>query len=274
MELVNREPPLRLTIGEIAFAVAQLYSYEKAVKLVSTQFEVDRVDDALLMIQTSGQSLHARELATQLVPRVELAPPLVEIGKVLGSSEWLLRCTRTAPAGDTESLLLHFSASGVLAHEVVSEHVQRLARLRDLGALVGRAAELFQLSHVDGQLPSLRLAKDVFDAIWTSTDAAAIEALLGRGREPGAAGLIRSGLAGDLASPRWKGGISRTHYPRGGEHEVGACLYLAAGQRTWLLVPDSPVSVLVTEATRQRFADAAVQAIERIPAGERVFGKP
>jgi hypothetical protein len=271
MELVSQEQPLRLTIGEIAFAVAQLYSYEKAVKLVSTQFEVERIDDALLMIQTSGQSLHARELATQLVPRVELTPPLAAIGKVLGSSEWLLRCSRTAPGGDTDSLLLHLSASGVLAHEVVSEHVQRLVRLRDPGALLGRAAALFQLSHTESQLPSLRLAKGTFDAIWTSSDAAAVEAQLIETRSPGAPGLVRAGLASDLASPRWKGGMSKTHYPRGGEVDVGACLYLAAGERTWLIVPDSPVSVLVTEATRQRFADAAMQVIERVPAGERVF---
>jgi hypothetical protein len=271
MELVNPERPLRLTVGEIAFAVAQLHSYEKAVKLVSMQFDVERIDDALIMIQASAQSLHARELATQLAPRVELTPPLVTIGKVLGSSEWMLRCTRTNPGGETDALLLHFSPSGVLAHEVVSEHVQRLAPLRDLGALLGRAAELFQLSHVESPLPSLRLARDAFDAIWASSDAQAIEAMVDQTRAPGAAGLIRSGLAGDLASPLWKGGISRTHYPPGGELEVGACLYLAAGQRTWLLVPDSPVSILVTEATRQRFADAAVQVVERVPAADRVF---
>jgi hypothetical protein len=271
MMSMNQGQALRLTVGELAFAVSQIHSYEKAVKLISTQFEVERVEDALLVIQASGQSLHARELATQLEPTVELAPPLVAIGRVFSTAEWMLRCSRTYPGGDTSSLLLHLSSAGVLAHEVVTDHVQQIAPLASLGALLGRAADLFRLPHVEDTLPSLRLPRDVFEAVWSSDDAAAIEALLEQTRAPGVAGLVRSGLAEDLASPLWKGGISKTHYPKGQEPTTSACLYLAAGQRTWLADPDSPISVVITLATRQRFADVAMHAIEHIPAGDRRF---
>jgi len=262
---------MRLTVGEIAFAVAQLTSYDKALQLVSTQFPDGRKEDALLLIQASGQSLHARELATQMVPTVQLAPPLISIAQVIGTAEWLLRCSRVPTGAAIESLLFHLSPVGALAHEIISEHVQQLTPLASMAALLGRAADLFQLSHRESDLPCLRLPRDVFDAIWASRDAAVIEAKLSQIGSPGLPGLIRAGLVDDLASSLWKGGLSKTHYPLGGEIDVTASLYLAGGQRTWLFSPDSPTTLSLSEATRQRFAEIATAAIEQIPADQRVF---
>jgi hypothetical protein len=272
-EVSSAERPLRLTVGELAFAVAQLISYEKAAKLVMTQFPM-AIEDALAVIQLSGQSLHARELATQIEPTVQLVPAVTAVGYVLGTAEWMLRCSKV-PAGaaerDVESTLFHLSGSGVLAHTVISEHVQELVPVRSFGALLGRAAACFGLSHVERDLPRVRLPRDVFDGIWAGSDAAAVEAKLGQLRAPAIPGLIREGLAEDLASPMWKGGLSRTHYPQGREPEVAPGVYLAAGRRTWMIVADSPSSVTVCEASRQRFAEAATAAIEVIPAAQRAF---
>lgn len=264
--------PLRLTIGELAFAVAQATSYEKAVKLVSMQFDVERLEDALLLIQASAQSLHARELATRLVPSVELTPPMVAIGRVLGTSEWLLRCSKTR-ARETESLLLHLSPAGVLAHEVISEHVQRLEAVASLAELLGRAADFFGLAHGERALPVLRVPREAFEAIWTEPEPGKIAARLEHLRATGAPALLRSGLAEDLAAPSWRGGISRTYYPQGRAPDAHAALYIAAGRRTWLAEPDGTGDVTLGEATRQRFAEVAAHALDDIPSGERIFAR-
>lgn len=263
--------PMRLTVGEIAYAVAQLTSYNKALKLVSTQFPDGRTEDALLLIQVSGQSLHARELATQLVPTVQLVPSMISIGQVIGTAEWMLRCSRVPAGGALETMLFHLSPAGALAHEIISEHVQQLMPLASMAALLGRAAEMFQLSHTESELPRLRMPRDVFEAIWASRDAATIEANLSQIGSPGVPGLIRAGLADDLASPMWKGGISKSHYPQDRELDVTASLYLTGGRRIWLFHPESPVTISLSEATRQRFAEVAAAAIEQIPADQRVF---
>lgn len=262
--------PLRLTIGELAFAVAQATSYEKAVKLVSMQFEVERLEDALLLIQASAQSLHARELATRLVPRVELTPPMVVIGRVLGTAEWLLRCSKTH-AARTDSLLLHLSPAGVLAHEVITEHVQRLEAVASVAAMLGRAADFFGLARGELALPTLRVPRELFEAIWAEPEPGKIAARLEHLRATGVPALVRSGLAEDLAAAGWRGGISRTYYPHGRAPEVHAVLYLAAGRRTWLAEPDATGDVVIGEATRQRFAEVAARALDDIPSGDRIF---
>lgn len=261
-------PPLRLTIGELAFAVAQMTTYEKAVKLVSLQFPIERIEDALLLIQASAQSLHARELATQLVPEVRLTPPLQAIGRILGTAEWLLRCSRAVPGAPTESLLLHLSPGGVLAHEVITEHVQRLEQLPNAAAMLGRAADVFGLSHRQSTLPTLRLPRELFEAVWAAPPEDIAAKL---GHAPAAAALLHAGLAEDLAQPMWRGGISTTYYPAQGTPSVEPALYLAAGQRTWLAEPDATGTVLLGEATRQRFAEAASHALDNIPSGHRIF---
>jgi hypothetical protein len=266
MEMVDT--PLRLTVGEIAFAVAQLYGYDQAVKLVAMQFEVKRLEDALILIQTSGQSLYARELVVSMTPVIQLAPPLLAIGKIFGSSEWMLRCTRAPIGCAMETLLLHFSGTGVLCHEVVSDHVQCVAQLNDSRALLVRLATFFGLPYTESALPRAAITAQIFEQAWTQVDAAKTEAVL---RQPGLAGLLRVGLSTDLATAQWKGGISKLHYPRGQTAEVEACLYLASDQRTWMFEPDHHDRVLVAEATQQRLLDIALRIIERVPATERRF---
>src|ERR1700759_1687782 len=125
--------PLKLTLGEIAFAVASVDTYERAVGLIRTQFEVERIEDALLLIQASAQSLHARDLAVAVPPTIQLTPPLVDIGKVFATSQWMLRCDKDLPAAAAPTLLIHCSPAGVLAHDVISGHVHQLARLAEIG---------------------------------------------------------------------------------------------------------------------------------------------
>jgi hypothetical protein len=253
---------LTLTLGEIAFAVATVDSYERAVGLIRTQFDVPRMEDALLFIQASAQSLHARDLAVTLTPAVQLTPPVIEIGKVFAKSEWMVRCSKAMPDDTVPTLLVHCSPAGVLAHEVVTGHVHRVAPARDIGALLGQIDRFFGLSHVDSSLPKQKLPRHTFDALVKESDPHAIEAI---------PHSIRSALARDIATPLWRGEVSWAHHPSGKEPEIGVGFHGYAGQRNWLFEITSLDTVVVSEATRQQVADAAMRVIERVPLEERRF---
>jgi hypothetical protein len=202
---------------------------------------------------------------------VELSQPLLTIGNVLGNAEWLLRCTRLVQDGSIDALLFHLSATGVLAHSVISEHVQQLCRLASLQDLLTRAANLFAVPVPEPTLPALRIAREVFDAIWIADDASALEARLLQAGAPNTAAVLAAGLAHDFVSPAWKGGISKTHYPQGHEPAVTACVYMAAGQRTWLADPETSTTVVIREASRDRFFASVMRALEPIPHTQRRF---
>jgi hypothetical protein len=263
---------LKLTLGEIAFAVATVDSYERAVGLIRTQFDVERMEDALLLIQASAQSLHARDLAVALTPAVELAPPIIEIGKVFAKSEWLVRCSKVLTDDAVPTLLVHCSSAGVLAHEVVTGHVHRVSPAHDAGALLGQIDKFFGLSHIDSAVPKQKLPRQIFDALVKESDPQAIEATL---RTYGSPLMIsyalRSALARDIATPLWRGEVSWAHHPSGREPEINAGFYVYCGERNWLFEITSPDTVVISEATRQHVADAAMRVIERVPIQERSF---
>jgi hypothetical protein len=263
---------LKLTLGEIAFAVATVDSYERAVGLIRTQFDVERMEDALLLIQASAQSLHARDLAVALTPAVELAPPVVEIGKVFAKSEWMVRCSKVMADGTVPTLLVHCSPAGVVAHEVVTGHVHRVAPARDIAALLAQIDRFFELSHIDSSVPKQRLPRQVFDALVKDSEPHAIEATLHTHGTPSMLShSLRSALAHDIAAPLWRAEVSWTHHPSGKAPELGVAFYVYSGQRNWLFEITSPDTIVISEATRQHVADAAMRVIERVPIQERSF---
>jgi hypothetical protein len=262
---------LKLTLGEIAFAVATVDSYDRAAAIVLGQVEVDRIQDALLLIQISSHSLLARELATALTPRVVLTPAVQHIGEVFARSHWMLRCVKEPRDAAATPVLLHCSPAGVLAHEVVTQHVQAIAPLADVGALITRVDRLFELSHADHAIPDQQLPRTVFDALMAAPEARAIEgALLATARHAALAAPVRAMLAHDLAAPVWQGGVSWAHYPTGVPPETGPAFWLYSGERTWLCVAAGD-TVVIADATRQRVANAVARALERVPAEERRF---
>ncbi|HEY0990228.1 MAG TPA: hypothetical protein VGD80_24420 [Kofleriaceae bacterium] len=261
---------LKLTLGEIAFAVATVDSYERAVGLIRTQFDVPRMEDALLFIQASAQSLHARDLAVALTPAVQLTPPVIEIGKVFAKSEWMVRCSKVMPDETVPTLLVHCSSAGVLAHEVVTGHVHRVAPARDIGALLAQIDRFFGLSHVDSSVPKQKLPRQVFDALVKESEPHAIEATL-YGSGSMMSHSLRSALARDIATPLWRGEVSWAHHPSGKEPEIGVGFHVYAGERNWLFEITSLDTVIVSEATRQHLADATMRVIERVPLDERRF---
>jgi hypothetical protein len=264
--------PLRLTLGEIGFAVATVDSYDRAAAIVLAQVEVERIQDALLLIQISSHSLLARDLATALTPSVVLTPVMQHIGQVFARSHWMLRCTKELRDDPAPPVLLHCSSAGVLAHEVITQHVQHIAPLPDLGALLARVGRLFELSHVDHEIPSLQLPRAVFDGMMAAPDVRAIDGALRASAGHGAmAAPLRTRLADDLAAPLWRGGVSWAHYPTGVPAEVGPAFSLYAGARTWLCEATARDTVMISEATRPRVAEAVRRALERIPAEHRRF---
>ena len=263
---------LKLTLGEIAFAVATVDSYERAVGLIRTQFDVPRMEDALLLIQASAQSLHARDLAVALTPAVKLTPPVVEIGKVFAKSQWMLRCSKVMRDDTVPTLLVHCSSAGVLAHEVITGHVHRVEPVRDLGALLGQIDRFFGLSHIDSLLPNLKLSQQVFDSLIKQPDPHAIEASLFALTTQPISSSQRSALARDIAAPLWRGEVSWAHHPLGKAPEMGVAFHLYSGERNWLFERTSLDTVVVSEATRQHIADAVMRMVERVPRDERRFG--
>lgn len=260
--------PLKLTLGEIAFAVAIVDNADRAVQLVARQLDIEQADAALLLVRLSGHSLLARDLAISLTPTVELTPAVATIGKVFAASRWMLRCSKIC-GDEISNLLLHASSAGVLAHEVIAEQVHQVAPVADLAALLARVTAFFALRDTDEQLPALALPKPALDAALALHEPRAIEDLLVTHGRPAARARVLHSLAGDIAAPLWRGAVSWAHYPVGVEPMSGAAAHIVSGERDWLLELTSQDTVVVREATRQHLANAFVRALEQIPSAER-----
>jgi hypothetical protein len=252
--------PLKLTLGEIAFAVAIVDSADRAVQILARQLNMERVDDALLPIHLSAHSLLARDLATSLSPTVVLAPAILHIGKVFARSQAMIRCTK-ALRHDTLTLLVHCSPEGFIAHEVITQHVHRLFSIADPGELFARVDQFFCLTYSDENAPPLEIPAAVLKSLVNGSDAQAMQAILVN-HAPRVPFVIVHTLAHDLFAPVWKGGLSLATYLPSSPASEATAFHVVSGERNWLLQGTVRDTVVITEATRQRIASATSRTLE------------
>jgi len=249
---------LRLTVGEIAFAVGVVSTIDRALEIVREQLEVADPERAKMALAVSGQSLRARELATLPDRDVRLVPALQSAAEIVAGAEWLLRCARVA-GKRMQQVMFHLAPTGVLAQVVEDAVVHRITPVAGVGGLVDHAAGFFGLPPTDHADRPTRLDRQLLDDIAGLSGAREI------GRELTARGIpeaVSRPFAGDLADPSWKGGVSIEHCPKGQAADRRTALLLIVGARRWLIDAQATDVAVLQEASRQRFG-AAVKDILR-----------
>jgi hypothetical protein len=273
---------LRLTIGELGFAVAAVATLGRALELVRTELGVADDDCARAVLAASAHSLAARGLAARGDGAVRLAPPLRIAAEIVAASERALRCERVAGArvesptgvppdapgsGSRQevrwgSVAFHLSPAGILAQAVEDEVVLRLAAEPGISGLIDRVSAFFELPAADAEPGrNARIDRAAMRELGRLHESADIASELARRGVPWSIGAR---FADDLASARWKGAITVTS-GRPGEAPaselVGA---LVAGAKTWFLDTRSPDFALLGVASRPRLDEAVRAALRAV----------
>jgi hypothetical protein len=255
---------LRLTVGEIAFAVGVVSTLDRALDIVGLQLDAPEPERAKMALAASGQSLLARELASRTERDVRLAPPLQAAAEIIAGSEYLLRCVRVE-GKRTEQVFFHLAPTGVLAQVVEGSVVHRVAPVQGVGGLIERASGFFGLPPAEHDnrpvrpVRPVRIERRVLEDLGRLSGAAEI------GRELTARGVpeaVSTPFAADLAAARWKGGVTLDHSPKGQRAGTQTSLLIVAGLRYWLIDTHAPEAATLGAASRERFGDA-VKAILR-----------
>jgi hypothetical protein len=262
---------LRLTVGEIAFAVGVVSTIDRALDIVSVQLEAPEPERARMALAASGQSLLARELATRRDRDVVLVPPLQSAAEIIAAAEWMVRCIRVA-GKRTEHLLFHIAPTGVVAQAVEGLVVHRLAPVAGVGALIDRASGFFALPPVDIATDAVRLPRDVLEELGRLSKIAELGRELTRRGVPEA---MSRPFAADLADAAGKGAVSVDHTPRGTTQPARsqAWLTLVVGARRWLIDTHEPDAAVIGEASRQRFAAAIEDLLRSLDSTTRAFDR-
>lgn len=260
---------LRLTVGEIAFAVGVVSTLDRALDIVRDQLAAPEPERAKMALAASGQSLLARELASRTDREVRLAPALHAAAEVIAGADWLLRCFRIA-GRRVEQVMFHLAPSGVLAQAVDGLVVHRVAPVTGVSALIDRAAGLFSLPPQDHAAGPVRLDRKLLEELGELSGAADIaRELVARGVPE----AISRPFAADLADPAWKGAVSLEHVPKGRPAETQAQLLLIVGARRWLIDTRAPDAAILAEASRQRFAAAIIELLRSLDTTTRKFDR-
>jgi hypothetical protein len=261
---------LRLTAGEIAFGVGVVSTLDRALEIVRTQLGIEDHERGRAVLAASGQSLVARELATQADREVRLAGPLLDAAELVAGAEWLLRCARVT-GKRVERLLFHLAPTGILAQIVEGELVHRVSPVPGVGALVDRMVAWFALPPADPARwpPAMRpllLDRALLDELGRLSDTAAIDReLIARG----VPAELSTPFAADLAAPRWKGGASLVHCPKGQPASVHSSLVLLSGARNWLVDALRDDGAVLGEASRERFGEAVKDMLRSLDSTTR-----
>lgn len=260
---------LRLTVGEIAFAVGVVSTIDRALDIVGEQLGAREPERARMALAASGQSLLARELASHDGRDVKLAPQLQSAAEIIAGAEWMLRCVRVA-GKRTDQLLFHIAPTGVLAQRVEGLVVHRVAGLADVAALVDRAAALFGLAPIDQLAPPVRLPRDVVEEL------ARMPARADVARELTVRGMPEAmsyAFATDLAAPSWKGALSLDHTPKGQPAHTQSALFLFGGARRWQVATYESDAAALGEASHQRLGVAIKDVLRTVDSTTRKFDR-
>lgn len=260
---------LRLTVGEIAFAVGVVSTIDRALGIVRDQLDAREPERAKMALAASGQSLLARELASYTEREVKLAPALQSAAEVIAGAEWLLRCVRVA-GKRTEQLNFHIAPSGVMVQTVEGMVVHRVAPIGGVSALIDRAAGFFGLPPLDQAAGPASIDRQSLAELGQLPRSADI------GRELVVRGVpeaLSRLFATDLANVSWKGAVSLDHTPKDRPATSQAALVLIAGARRWLIDTRAPDAAILAEASRQRFAAALIDILRSLDGTTRKFDR-
>lgn len=260
---------LRLTVGEIAFAVGVVSTIDRALDIVRLQLDAPEPERAKMALAASGQSLLARELASRHERDVRLVPVLQSAAEIVAGAEWMLRCVRVAGTR-LEQLAFHIAPTGMLAQAVEGLVVHRVAPITSVSALIDRAAGFFGLPPIDDAAEPVRIERQTLEDVGRLSRAADI------GRELAARGVpeaMSRPFAADLANASWKGALSIDHSPKGQAASSRPALFLIAGARRWMVDTRASDAAMLAEASRQRFAAVTKDILRSLDSTTRKFDR-
>jgi hypothetical protein len=242
---------LRVTVGELGFAVGVVATQRRGLELVRKELGVDDDSWARAVLAASSHSLIARQLATRVEGDVRLAPLLHTAAEIVVQSDLVLRCERVT-GGRAEGLAFHLAPGGILAHRVEDDVVLRLWYEPRVAGLIDRASAFFELPTSDREppVPPVNIDRAAMRELGRLGERADVGAELARFGVPRSTGAR---FAADLASARWKGTITTTRGP-GNNAPADVLLALVCGIETWFIDTRNPGHAILSIATRQHLA--------------------
>lgn len=259
---------LRLTIGELGFAVGVASTLDRGLGLVRSQLGITSESEARTVLTTSGHSLVARELVASGTKALTLAPALQPIAEIVAAAQWTLRLVRTL-GKRAEVLAFHLAPAGVVARAADGEVVHRVATVPGVAGLVARAESFFDLPPLDDE-PGVPLSRAAIDDLARLPEHADIAAAL---RARGAPDRVAAPFAAALAAPRWRGTVARIHTPRHEHPRITTMIALVAGGQRWMIENREPDTAVLGLGSRQRFAAAIKTILRTLDATTRSFDR-
>jgi hypothetical protein len=245
---------LRLTVGELGYAIGVVATLRRALDFLRNELGVFDENSARAVLAASSHSLVARGMATRGESEVRLAPPLRTAAEIAAASEWALRCERVT-GERVESLTFHLASGGILAQAVEDEVVLRLARETRIERLVDRVSAFFELPPSDEWTTApVRIERAAMRELGRLHERADVAAELARYGVPRATSVR---FAAALASARWKGSISTTCCRRSEEPTGDVVFALVAGVQTWFIDTRNAEFALLGIASHEYFSQAA-----------------
>lgn len=240
---------LRLTVGELGFAVGVVATMGRALEFVRSELGVDDDTGARAVLAASSHSLVARQLATRGEADVRLAPTLRNAAQIVADSEWALRCERVT-GGRVDSLAFHLAPAGILAQRVEDDVVLRLWSEPHTDGMIESASAFFDLPSTDAEpaVRPVRIERAAMRQLGSLGERADVAAELARCGVPRSTSVR---FATDLAWARWKGTITTTHSPRNQAPTADLLLALVAGAETWFIDARNPGFATLGVASRQ-----------------------
>jgi hypothetical protein len=262
---------LRLTVGELGFAVGVVATMRRALELLRTELGVHDDAGARAVLAASSHSLVARQLATWGDGDVRLAPLLRTAAEIVAQSELTVRCDRVT-GGRVDSLAFHLAPGGILAQRVEDEVVLHLWYEPRIAGLIERASAFFELPSSDMQppIPPVRIDRAAMPELGRLGDRADVGAELARYGVPRSTGVR---FAADLASARWKGTITTTRSPANQAPTADLLLALVSGIETWFIDTRNPSHAILSVATRQHLAQVTRATLRALDSTGRTLDR-
>ncbi len=253
---------LRLTVGELGFAVGVVATLGRALELIRAELGVTDDSGARAVLAASSHSLVARQLATRRDDEVRLAPSLRTAAEIIAESEAALRCERVI-GERVESLAFHLAPAGILAQQVEDDVVLRLWSEPRVAGVIERASAFFELPpiEVEPAVRPVRIDRAAMRELGRLGERADLAAELDRFGVPPS---TSSTFAADLASARWKGTLTATRSPRGQEPAADLLFAVVSGAQTWFIDTRNPGFATLGVASRHHLDQVARAALREL----------
>jgi hypothetical protein len=231
-----QRPPLRLSPGELAFALLVQGQEQAAIDLVQQQLGLARVEEARLVIGASGQALLARGLAEVEPPSsCKLTPPLERAVGLTAGADMMISCRRSGD-GREVAITFHRAGDGLVGHRMSDDGIHELIVLADLADAADMAVDFFATpTSVIPGLPSFSMRQSLVEELNDRRERTFIAEQLAHAGVPG---IARAALADDLLGPGSRGSIVRVDRWDAEAWVAENRLFLLEGAaRLWLMQP-------------------------------------